>query len=378
MKKAAAVLLLAACGLAAQAQEASVPFVSRLKAQAGPASVVLTWREASGPSGVRKVYRASREIDQATFPAATEIASVPAGVSRYEDSPPGRGPWYYAVLVTSADGLPYRLFIQFRNKTSEPVELTGLAEQTPAGLHGVPEAAAPPVPASEPAPAAAETHGPASPAAGACEPAAAQPAPVQPPEAEPAAASASRPPPAPAQTPAVQSTPPTLTAAGAAARPGEAAGEPRPAPLPYLAPEAGLAGSSPSLPALRPLGAETQRAVDALLANAPPVRAAGLSAQALPEDLQSSDDPAGRELRAILEEHLLAGDFEGAKARLLAYLGAPHGQAEAARAHFYLGQAYFLQGSYDKSVPELLLARDRYYAAVEPWLDAGLVRLREP
>jgi TolA-binding protein len=47
----------------------------------------------------------------------------------------------------------------------------------------------------------------------------------------------------------------------------------------------------------------------------------------------------------------------------------------SARAHFYLGQAYYLQGKYEQACIELLLAQDKYYGAVQPWIDASLLEL---
>jgi hypothetical protein len=130
------------------------------------------------------------------------------------------------------------------------------------------------------------------------------------------------------------------------------------------------------LPAARPISPATRRAVEAVLAEAPPRAARMLPVQALSEDLGAGGESEGFGLGLLLADHLLKGDLTGAEKGLLAFLAVRRSEAAEARAHFYLGQVYYLQGKLERSVLELLLARQLYYAAVEPWLDACLLRLR--
>jgi hypothetical protein len=130
------------------------------------------------------------------------------------------------------------------------------------------------------------------------------------------------------------------------------------------------------LPAARPISPATRRAVEAVLAEAPPRAARMLPVQALSEDLGAGGESEGFGLGVLLADYLLKGDLPGAEKGLLAFLAVRRSAAAEARAHFYLGQVYYLQGNLERSVLELLLARQLYYAAVEPWLDACLLGLR--
>lgn len=148
----------------------------------------------------------------------------------------------------------------------------------------------------------------------------------------------------------------------------------RPAPLPYLDLDAARGLPAPALPAPRPLGPVARHAMEAVLREAPPRAAPLLRAQALPEDLGSAGPEDGG-LNLLVAEYLLTGDLPAAEKRLLAFLAVRRTEAVAARARFYLGQVYYLQGKLDRCVPELLLARPLYYPAVQPWLENCLQRL---
>jgi TolA-binding protein len=108
-------------------QSAAAPFVSRLRAAAGQSSVQLSWRTVPGFAGSYRIYRHTREIDEASFPAAVQIGTVGPEVGTYEDFPPAPGSYYYAVLMD--DGKLSPLFVPFRNKTSTAVEVAGAAPE---------------------------------------------------------------------------------------------------------------------------------------------------------------------------------------------------------------------------------------------------------
>ncbi len=150
---------------------------------------------------------------------------------------------------------------------------------------------------------------------------------------------------------------------------------PRPAPLPYLDLGAARGLSSPALPAPRPLGPVARHAVDAVLREAPPLAAPRLRAQVLPEDQGTGAGPEGAGLGVLVAEQLLTSNLAEAEKRLQTFLAVPRTETVAARARFYLGQAYYLQGKPDRAVLELLLARPLYYAAVQPWLENCLLSL---
>jgi hypothetical protein len=188
-----------------------------------------------------------------------------------------------------------------------------------------------------------------------------------PPPAAPAAPRRASPPP---RTPAPA---PRQPAAGPASEQLSLASA-RPAPLPYLDLDAARGLPAPELPAPRPLGPVARHAAEAVLREAPPRTAPLLRAQALPEDL-GADTPEDAGLGRLVSEHLLTGDLPAAEKRLQAFLAARRTEAVSARARFYLGQVYYLQGKLDRAVLELLLARPRYYPAVQPWLENCLQRL---
>jgi TolA-binding protein len=97
---------------------------------------------------------------------------------------------------------------------------------------------------------------------------------------------------------------------------------------------------------------------------------------ALPEDQSANGDSEAGALQAILLERLLPGDYPAAEAALRTFLAERHSAAAATRAHFYLGQVYYMQGKYQPACLELLQAQDRYYTAVQPWFDACLQALQ--
>ncbi len=433
MRKAALLLLLAVLGAREARPEVSAPFVSRLKAQAGQASITLSWRPVPGFEGSYRIYRHTREIDEASFPAAVQVAAVGPGVASYEDFPPGREAYFYAVLLD--DGKLSPLFIPFRNKTSAPAQIADVAPEPDlaariSGLTAevVEDAVRLRFQSSRgdrelllfrslyPMRSGEDLLAASSPVA--LDPGARgyedYPIPgldyyyalidaglfkIGKPELAAGESSTTRPvqvpigagrvgllPPSAGLTPARQGRQPAEAArqpAEAAPEPAEAAPEPaeaapaaRSAPLPYLALDDAMGMPVTPLPAARPISPATRRAVEAVLAEAPPRAARMLPVQALSEDLGAGGESEGFGLGVLLADNLLKGDLPGAEKGLLAFLAVRRSAAAEARAHFYLGQVYYLQGNLERSVLELLLARQLYYAAVEPWLDACLLGLR--
>ena len=433
MKKPALLVLLLVLGAREALPQASAPFVSRLRAIAGQASVQLSWRTVPGFNGSYRIYRHTREIDEASFPEASQVGAVASAVSAFEDFPPAPGSYFYAVLLD--DGKISRLFVDFRNKTSVPVQLAGApAEGTQAaritGL--VAEVAGDAVRLrfqssrgdrelllfrGLEAMRSGEqlTSSPLSLEAGTNryedfpipgldyyyalvdaglfrlgkpELIAGQNSTLQPVGVPLGAGRVGLPPAVLEEVP-----PPVIPADGgrtAAARqrgrrPAIAAPSSAPAseqismapvrsaPLPYLDLDAARGLPAPPLPAPRPLGPVARHAMEAVLREAPARAAPKLRAQALPEDLGTGGVEAG--LGALVVDHLMTGKLPEAEKGLLAFLAVPRTEAAAARARFYLGQVYYLQGKPERAVLELLLARQLYYPAVQPWLENCLLRL---
>lgn len=405
MKKAAAflLLLLAAAGLAAQEGRLQVtaPFVSRLQAKAGLNGVELAWRNSPEVDQPCRVYRHSQAIDEHSFAQAAEVAVLPAGAAAFVDYPEPGQDWYYAVLLEDGKGGLHRFFIPFRNVTSTPVRPPAAA---PAGDQAAEVSELTAVPAGEsvhlsfqssrgdrelllfrsayPMRSAEDLLAASAPAtlkAGA-RTAVDYPVPgigyyyavldaVLFKAGKPVLAAGVN-----------STTEPVRLTAEAALVPAAAA--PRSSGLPYLslAAEVATGGRLPPAPfdipsqSSRPLRPETEQALEAALTEAPQRTTPLLK----PRLLEPEQAPAGSEaasLAAILNESLLNNDLPAAAARLTAFLSVRRTAEAAARAHFYLGQTYYLQDLFEKASLELLLARDLYYAEVDPWLDASLLAL---
>jgi TolA-binding protein len=465
MRKAVFLLLLAlAAGLPAQEKgmEVSAPFVSRLKVKAGPDSVLLTWLDSPDVKGPRLVYRSLQELDEKSFSRAELIARLEPSINSYEDFPPDRRPYFYAVLLEDVQGRLRKLFIPFRNKTSVGVRIAGAGRPeipsarigalsavvsgdqvrlsfkdstgnrelllfrstTPirsyenllaaatrvslnpgttsyvdypfpgldyyyavvdAGSFKSGKAALSPGQNSTTAP----VQIPLSTGRAALPPIETAiplpPSPAAP--AEPAAAGSQPAVPAPAAAaPGAQPAAPPPAAAAAPAGSEEGRGTLPLLPLLELNFDLTKGGQLPPAPDFiapqpspAPLSPLTQRAVASILSTlpaAPPPSTPRPEPMALPEDQSTNGDEEADALQAILLERLLPGDFAAAETALKAFLAARHSAAAAARAHFYLGQVYYMQGKYKQASLELLQAQDRYYAAVQPWFDACLQAMK--
>ena len=129
-------------------------------------------------------------------------------------------------------------------------------------------------------------------------------------------------------------------------------------------------------PSPTPLSPSTQRAVASVLSGAPAPARPRPEPMALPEDQSANGDAEAGALQAILLERFLPGDYPAAETALRAFLAERHSAAASARAHFYLGQVYYMQAKYEQASLELLQAQDSYYAAVQPWFEACLQALK--
>ena len=262
--------------------------------------------------------------------------SLEAGTNRYEDFPIPGLDYYYALVDAGLFRLGKPELTAGQNSTLQPVRVplgAGRVGLPPAVLE---EVSPPVIPAD-----GGRTRGSA---------------------------------PARAAAPAARRRQPAIAAPSSAPASEQISMAPvRSAPLPYLDLDAARGLPALPLPTPRPLGPVARRAVEAVLREAPARAAPRLRAQALPEDLGAGGDEAG--LGALVADHLLTGQLPEAEKGLLAFLAVPRTEAAAARARFYLGQVYYLQGKPERAVLELLLARQLYYAAVQPWLENCLLRL---
>jgi hypothetical protein len=112
-------------------QEAAA-YVSRLTAQAGPQSVLLTWKDADGFPGAKyEVWRSEKEIVKDSLSQAKLVATVNAGVEAFEDTSVTAAA-FYLVLLKDSNGVRRGYYIPYRNKTTEPVKPSGLASSATA------------------------------------------------------------------------------------------------------------------------------------------------------------------------------------------------------------------------------------------------------
>ena len=128
MKKGSLLLLLLLVASSGFSQEAGserfVPFVSKLKAKADESQILLTWHNPRDLRGAILLYRHSSEIDQDNLTDAVRVARLTADHESYEDTPPDDKPYYYAALIEDSSGTIQKLFIPFRNKTSQAVRIS--------------------------------------------------------------------------------------------------------------------------------------------------------------------------------------------------------------------------------------------------------------
>ncbi|UCF98755.1 MAG: hypothetical protein JSV89_04275 [Spirochaetaceae bacterium] len=191
---------------------------------------------------------------------------------------------------------------------------------------------------------------------------------------EPAAAGE---PPAAARSPApelIEQAPPSRQSmAATAAQPGEQSLASTPLPYLQLQLPGGHRFSAP--PRVEDLDPRTQAAISRILSSAPQVVASQTEVVILPEDKNGPPTGESASLQKILEEYLLAGDYQGAESKLQGFLNLRRSPYTEARVRFYLAQAYYFQGLYEEALLEFVLSQGQLYAPVQPWLESCFRRL---
>jgi hypothetical protein len=124
------VLMLAFAGAAPALWSQQAPYASRLTAQAGPQSVVLTWKDAVGFPGAKyEIWRSSKEIVKDGLSDAVLVGTVNAGVEAFEDKTI-TGPSFYLVLLRDAAGNRQGYYVPYKNKTLDAVQPQGAQTAT--------------------------------------------------------------------------------------------------------------------------------------------------------------------------------------------------------------------------------------------------------
>lgn len=165
--------------------------------------------------------------------------------------------------------------------------------------------------------------------------------------------------------------------------PGEYAGIPsttaraavRDIPLPLLNP----LGTTQAPPAA--FSAETEEIIAAF--NASTARRNAPQEESLPRDVpyRFPEDTAGGSggeeaaLKGILDTYFEGEAWAELEAELSRFLSLRRTDEVAARARFYLGEAYYFMGDYSQALAEFLLTRDAYPAKAGEWIQKVLKRL---
>ena len=388
---------------ASRAQQILAPFASRLKAEPLDYQVKLTWRDAPDAAGSYLVYRSTKEITSANLGAALKLGLVEAGVQFYLDTPPEGGIYFYAVLLQAADGSLFTQLIPFRNVTSAAVSpassapeealasrITGLAAAvTPAGdsvqisfrssnpgrdlllFRGTspllqPEDLLRSVSVTQLDPGTTRYLLPALSGvdywfavldAGLFK---IGQAPLE--KGVNTSAEAVQ---VPMGSGRVSLAPPSMVR--------------RALPLPSLKISFGVqsglplaGGKAAGSPVEKPISAATEQSIEVLRRQVPRPVAQQLRPQVLVSDTTPMPSGELQRLRDIVTGPFLGGDMTGAQKMLLDFLSLPRKPEIAARARFYLGQSYFIEGRRREALLEFLLAQDMYYQETRPWLESCL------
>jgi len=131
---------------------------------------------------------------------------------------------------------------------------------------------------------------------------------------------------------------------------------------------------SPATPAV--LAPDSEKAVAAILAKAPPIKSPLPSLTILPEERGSPSGGEDYALSLIVSQKLARGDWAASTDQLRKYLSLNRSEKAAARAHFYLGEALAFAGAYRDGFFEFLSARAYYPIECAPWIAYVLAALR--
>jgi hypothetical protein len=379
------------------------PFVSRLKADVTGPAIVLTWRDSPDVKGPVLVYRDVAEITKATLPDAEFLAEVAYGEGSYTDYPQDTRPYFYAVLAGDEAGTRFEVLVPFRNKTLSPrrIQVLGTPEQLAATITGI---------------SATVTAGGISVRFSTNRPG--RPlilyrssSPIEdfqdlvtavPIILEPRTKDYLDSPPAglaffyavvdeellkvgrPGIVPGENATmtPVRIPLTAAAIVTAERRKE-RASPLPLLVLDRTVysGGSiSPAIvvPAEETVARQTEESIDAIVQRQAEEPFAPLVLQVLAIDKASVGGSDQYILHEIVTDLLERGKIVEAAGELEGFLRVRRAPDIEARAHFYLGQALYLQGRYSEALFEFLEARDLYYAQAEPWVDSCLEWLIRP
>ncbi len=401
--------LIGAGPLAAQDADRSVfaPFISALQVMPQGEEVAMTWRDSPDIEAGYQVLRSTEPINASNYARARVAGRVARGTEEFVDRPGLPGEYYYAVVAETPNGAVYPIFIPYRNTIANPVtvEPGPPPEERAAQIDDIQAA---PLEGSVEVRFAASKEGRDLLVYRSTERM----------ESLEALAAATRLATLPSDEDRFVDYPvpgveyyygvfdSELVALGLVSfalgenATAEAVGLPlavtretmpeisrrtiRQRPLPLLSVDREIETGrmigghrQPPLPETQEISDATLAAVEALRGNGTPPSESEPRLVVLPEDRIAVNKGPAFTLNTIVEGTLSRGRWEEAVELLNNLLSLPLGEKLAARSHFYLGQAHFFQDDYRLAFMEFLMAREVYFSAAEPWLDATLIRLRQ-
>ena len=110
--------------------EIFAPFVSRIQVRVSEPRVRVNWvdpEDLSDDLSELLVYRHTQPIDEDTLGDATLAGTVAPGVEDYRESIAEPGDYYYAVLARTGDGQVYEILVPFRNATRQAIAIESAA-----------------------------------------------------------------------------------------------------------------------------------------------------------------------------------------------------------------------------------------------------------
>ena len=399
-------LTLALIPTSAQSPTIFSPFPSSLRAKESGEGVRLTWRDSPDVFETYHIFRHTTEIDEASFTAAREVGTVPPGTATFTDYPTVQDEYYYAVLIEDPAGGLYELFIPFRNKTVVGIPVSGAATEAELAAEVLDLNA---VTADDAVRLTFETdktnrsltiyrH-------------------TRPIGDVDALLEASRIGmiesdiqaftdfPIPGiqyyygifdtklmQTgtfhfaPGENITVVPVKIAAEAGRPGL---KPvrlsyRTPPLPRIMLKRGIESGELLVESLaltspdrRELSPQTARTIADLIDSLPPRDYPSLEPEILPQHVNGSLEGAAYTLALILKEQFTKGEYKAAADSLESFLSIRREEAVDIAARYYLGQAYYFEGEYQKAFFEFLRSEERFYPEAQAWIDDIYRRFRE-
>ena len=116
------------------------------------------------------------------------------------------------------------------------------------------------------------------------------------------------------------------------------------------------------------ISSQTEKAIASILSPFPASKPRPPVLTVLQEDKGQARGGEEYALSLIIQGSLRSADWRTAISQLQGYLSLNRSPAIASRAHFYLGEAFAMTGSYRDAFFEFLLARDFNAPATRPWL----------